>query len=73
MKTRTALVAVGGNALVTDNNHASIRDEVEAAHEVARGLTAMAAAGWRLVVTHGNGPQVGFILRRADLSATLAP
>lgn len=70
---RTALVAVGGNALVSDNEHASIEHQITAARQLARSLRAMASEGWRLVVTHGNGPQVGFIQRRSDLVAQLAP
>jgi carbamate kinase len=70
---RTAVVAIGGNALVSDNDHASINDQFTAARQLAVSLRTMAADGWRLVVTHGNGPQVGFILRRSDLVAELAP
>jgi carbamate kinase len=69
--TRTAVVAIGGNALVTDNAHGSIADQFAAAHRVAREIAAMAAAGWTVVVTHGNGPQAGFILRRSDIVASI--
>jgi carbamate kinase len=71
--TRTAVVAIGGNALVADNEHSSIPDQFVAAHQVTRTLAAMIVEGWRVVVTHGNGPQVGFILRRSDLVARIAP
>jgi carbamate kinase len=70
---RTALVAIGGNALVADNDHASIGHQFVAAQRLASALRAMATDGWRMVVTHGNGPQVGFILRRSDLVAEIAP
>jgi carbamate kinase len=66
---RTAVVAIGGNALVTDNAHGSIHDQFVAAHGIAREIAQMAAAGWTVVVTHGNGPQAGFILRRSDIVA----
>ena len=66
---RTAVVAIGGNALVTDNAHGSIRDQFTAAHRVTREIARMAADGWTVVVTHGNGPQAGFILRRSDIVA----
>jgi carbamate kinase len=69
----TALVAIGGNALVADNDHTSIADQFVAAQQLAASLRAMVEDGWRVVVTHGNGPQVGFILRRSDLVARLAP
>jgi carbamate kinase len=66
---RTAVVAIGGNALVTDNAHGSIHDQFDAARRIARQVAQMAAAGWTVVVTHGNGPQAGFILRRSDIVA----
>lgn len=64
-----AVVAVGGNALIRDDHHVSIPDQYEAAVETAHHLADMIEAGWNLVVTHGNGPQVGFILRRSELAA----
>jgi carbamate kinase len=67
--TRTAVVAIGGNALVTDNAHGSIHDQFIAAGRIARQVAQMAADGWTVVVTHGNGPQAGFILRRSDIVA----
>jgi len=66
---RTAVVAIGGNALVTDNAHGSIHDQFEAARRVASQIVQMAADGWTVVVTHGNGPQAGYILRRSDIVA----
>jgi carbamate kinase len=66
---RTAVVAIGGNALVTDNAHGSILDQFGAARRVARQIVQMAAEGWTVVVTHGNGPQAGYILRRSDIVA----
>lgn len=66
---RVALVAVGGNALITDKHHPEVQHQVEAVKETCRHLADMIEAGWRLIVTHGNGPQVGFILRRNELAA----
>jgi carbamate kinase len=70
---KTAIVAIGGNALVPDNRHTAIADQFVAAAHVAAPISGMIAAGWTVVVTHGNGPQVGFILRRSDLAARIAP
>ncbi|MFD0117102.1 carbamate kinase [Streptomyces sp. NPDC058320] len=70
---RTAVVAIGGNALLRGGTHATVAEQVEAARRLASPVVALADAGWRVVVTHGNGPQVGFIKRRADLAAALAP
>jgi carbamate kinase len=65
----TAVVAIGGNSLISDASHRSVPDQFAATRETARHLAEMVAAGWTIVVTHGNGPQVGFILLRSDLSA----
>ena len=67
-KLGTAIVAVGGNALIIDNEHKTVPDQFEAA-AIAMGYVAdMVAAGWNVVITHGNGPQVGYILRRSELA-----
>ena len=63
-----AVVAIGGNSLITDSQHQSVQDQYLAAAETDHHIAAMVAAGWDLVITHGNGPQVGFILRRSDLA-----
>ncbi len=63
-----AVVAVGGNALIIDKDHQSIPDQYKAATVTSRYVADMVAAGWRVVLTHGNGPQVGFIMRRSELS-----
>ena len=65
---RTAVVAFGGNALVTDAEHDSIPEQYETVRRTVPHLVEMIEQGWRLVVSHGNGPQVGFILRRSELS-----
>lgn len=64
-----AVVAVGGNALIKDKNHQSIPDQYDAATETMKHITNMITEGWDVVVTHGNGPQVGFILRRSEIAA----
>ena len=63
-----AVVAVGGNSLIKDKAHQTIPDQYEAGAESMSHIAGMIEAGWDVVVTHGNGPQVGFILRRAELS-----
>ncbi len=67
-----AVVAIGGNSLVRDND-ASIDAARAALAETCAPLAAMAADGWMLAVTHGNGPQVGFGLLRAEAAAQVAP
>lgn len=66
---RLAVVAIGGNALIKDPRHQSVEDQESALRETARCLADMVAAGWHPVIGHGNGPQVGFILRRSEIAA----
>jgi carbamate kinase len=63
-----AVVAVGGNSLIKNKDHKTIPDQYMAADESMKHIAGMIEAGWDVVITHGNGPQVGFILRRAELS-----
>ncbi|MEG1123330.1 MAG: carbamate kinase [Citrobacter sp.] len=65
-----AVVAVGGNALILDDRRNSIPDQYEAVRESVKHIANMIEAGWDLVLTHGNGPQVGFILRRSELASS---
>lgn len=65
----TAVVAIGGNSLITDPEHVSVEDQYAAVDETAEHLVELTRAGWDIVVVHGNGPQVGFILRRSELAA----
>ncbi len=65
---KLAVVAVGGNALIKDPKHKTIADQYQAACEMMARVADMLEAGWDVIVTHGNGPQVGFILRRSELS-----
>ncbi|HEU0114885.1 MAG TPA: carbamate kinase, partial [Thermomicrobiales bacterium] len=73
MSSKLAVVAIGGNALIKDGQRGTIQEQMANALEMSRQLAAIVAAGWRLVVTHGNGPQVGFILLRSDRSADFLP
>jgi carbamate kinase len=70
--TRTALIAIGGNALVLEDEPGSVVRQQERARSFAREVVALVADGWHVLVTHGNGPQVGFILRRGELVADRA-
>lgn len=66
--TNVAVVAVGGNSLILDEHHKTVHDQYLAACESMKHIADMIQGGWNVVVTHGNGPQVGFILRRSELS-----
>ncbi len=64
-----AVIAIGGNSLITDAEHRTVEDQYAAAGETGHHISALVAAGWEVAVTHGNGPQVGFILRRSELAS----
>jgi carbamate kinase len=66
---KLAILAVGGNSLIMDESHKSVEDQYAAVEETCRHIAGLVKAGYRVVVTHGNGPQVGFILRRGELAA----
>jgi carbamate kinase len=69
MGDRTAVVAIGGNSLIKDKMHQSVRDQYIAAGETCWHIAGMIREGWDVAITHGNGPQVGFILRRSELAS----
>jgi carbamate kinase len=69
---RTAVIAIGGNSLIKDKRHASVEDQYQAAKETAHHIAEMIAQGWDVAIGHGNGPQVGFILRRSEIAAKVA-
>ena len=63
-----AVVAVGGNALIKSKDKQTVQDQFTAAKDTMKHIVDMIEKGWDVVITHGNGPQVGFILRRSELS-----
>jgi len=66
---RRALIAIGGNSLIKDKLHQSVRDQYIAAGETCGHIAGMIVDGWDVAITHGNGPQVGFILRRSEIAS----
>lgn len=67
-KRKLAVVAVGGNALIRQKGKESLPDQYAAACLTMPHIVDMVQSGWNVIVTHGNGPQVGFVLRRSELS-----
>ena len=65
---KTAVIAVGGNSLILDPQHEDVPSQWNAVHQTCKHIADMIERGWNLVITHGNGPQVGFILRRNELA-----
>ena len=64
----TLLIAIGGNALIRAGQRGTIAEQSENSRAIARQVAELVGLGWRIVVTHGNGPQVGFILLRSELA-----
>jgi len=62
------VVAIGGNSLIKDPDHQRVEDQYACLLETCESIARVADAGHRVVITHGNGPQVGFILRRSELA-----
>lgn len=69
MSNPVAVVAIGGNSLILDKQHEDVASQVNAVEESCKHIAGMVQRGWNVIVTHGNGPQVGFILRRNELAS----
>ena len=68
-----AILAIGGNSLIKDKNHIALSSQYEAIQETSKYIAELIAEGMRLVITHGNGPQVGFLYRRGELACHELP
>lgn len=67
MESKLAVLAIGGNSLIKDKNHIALSWQYEAVKETGKYIAELIAEGMSIVITHGNGPQVGFIYRRGEL------
>ena len=65
---KVAVIAIGGNSLIKDKKHQTVMDQYLAAKETTYHIADMIEAGWDVAIGHGNGPQVGFILRRSEIA-----
>jgi carbamate kinase len=65
---KLAVVAIGGNSLISDKKHQTVEDQYQAAKETTFHIADMIEQGWDVAIGHGNGPQVGFILRRSEIA-----
>ncbi|MDO9513522.1 MAG: carbamate kinase [Elusimicrobiota bacterium] len=63
---KVAVVAVGGNSLIKDKAHSSVPDQYMCVVETVKHIANMIEKGWNVVISHGNGPQVGFMLLRSE-------
>jgi len=69
MSKKIAVIAIGGNSLIKDAAHQTVEDQYEAATATCLHIADMIEAGYEVIIGHGNGPQVGFILRRSEIAA----
>jgi len=65
---KVAVVAIGGNSLIKDKEHQTVEDQYNAIRETAQHIRKIVEQGYEVVITHGNGPQVGFILLRSEVA-----
>jgi len=68
MEKKVAVVAIGGNSLIKDKKNVTVESQYQAAKETTVHIADMIDAGWTVAIGHGNGPQVGFILRRSEIA-----
>ena len=68
MSSSLTVLAIGGNSLIKDKSHIALSFQYEAVQETSRYIAELIAEGLSMVITHGNGPQVGFIYRRGELA-----
>ena len=71
MESKLIVIAIGGNSLIEDSKHVTVQSQYDAANKTAKHIARLVQAGNRVVIAHGNGPQVGYILRRAELAQKL--
>ena len=68
MESKVAVVAIGGNSLIKDKKNVTVESQYQAAKETTAHIADMIESGWTVAIGHGNGPQVGFILRRSEIA-----
>src|SRR5512139_517385 len=71
-RNKLAVVAIGGNSLISDKAHQTVEDQYQAAKQTTYHIADMVEQGWDVAIGHGNGPQDGFILRRSEIAAKTA-
>lgn len=69
MKPGLAVIGVGGNALIRSADKSSVEDQAKAVEQTIAPIVTLIEQGWKIILTHGNGPQVGNVLRRSEIAA----
>ncbi len=67
MDSRLTLLAIGGNSLIKDKDHIALSSQYEAIQETSKYIAELIAEGLSMVITHGNGPQVGYRQRHGTV------
>lgn len=65
---KLAVIAIGGNSLIRDKHHLKVEDQYKQITKTVRHIVSIIEAGYKVVITHGNGPQVGFVLKRSEIA-----
>lgn len=65
---KLAVVAIGGNSLIRDKHHLKVEDQYRQVTKTVKHIVSIIQAGFKVVITHGNGPQVGFIMKRSEIA-----
>jgi len=68
-----AVIAIGGNSLAPAGGRATFEEQQSRARTTCQGVVEVLAAGYRVILTHGNGPQVGDALLRGELAKAELP
>lgn len=68
---KLAVIALGGNALLRDNQHGTIEEQEQNTLDTLENLVFLLRDGYNIVITHGNGPQVGNLLLQNDAGETI--
>ena len=71
MQSKLIVIAIGGNSLIEDPKNVTIESQYEAARKTATHIARLIKAGHRVVIAHGNGPQVGYVLLRSEYSRSI--
>jgi carbamate kinase len=71
MANKIAVIAIGGNSLIKSENDVSVEAQYQAAKETCEHVADLIEQGWEVAIGHGNGPQVGYILRRSEIAARI--
>ena len=68
MTAKLALIAIGGNSLIKSKELQKVEDQHQAIRETVGHIVDLIAQGYQVLISHGNGPQVGFIMRRSEVA-----